>query len=74
MVSYKGLWKALIDRNKKKTDLIIEIGISSATLAKLSKNEYVSMETLVKICNWLHCDISDICEITKVEKREVCLS
>lgn len=74
MVSYKGLWKTLIDRDKKKTDLIIEIGISSATLAKLSKNEYVSMETLVKIYNWLHCDISDICEITKVEKREVCLS
>ncbi len=73
MVSYKGLWKTLIDRDKKKTDLITEIGISSATLAKLSKNEYVSMETIVKICNWLDCDISDVCEVTKVEKQEVCL-
>lgn len=73
MVSYKGLWKTLIDRDKKKTDLITEMGISSATLAKLSKNEYVSMETIVKICNWLDCGISDICEVTKDEQQEVYL-
>ncbi len=72
MVSYNLLWKTLIDRHKKKTDLIAEVGISSATLAKLSKNEYVSMETIVKICNWLHCTISDICVIVDA-KHEVCL-
>lgn len=73
MVSYKGLWKTLIDRDKKKTDLITEIGISSATLAKLSKNEYVSMETIVKMCKYLDCSISDICEVTKGKQQEVYL-
>ena len=59
-VSYNGLWKMLIDRGKKKTDLVNEIGISSGTLAKMGKGELVSMGVLVKICDRYDCDFGDI--------------
>ena len=49
-ISYNGLWKILIDHEMKKTDLISKVGISSSTLAKMSKGEVVSMEILIKIC------------------------
>lgn len=58
--SYKGLWKLLIDKNMKKCDLLTTAGISSNILAKLGKNENVSMETLERICRSLGCDIGDI--------------
>lgn len=69
MVSYNKLWKILIDKNLKKTDLIRLSGISSATLAKMSSNQSVSMETLVKICLLLDCELSDIVTITSSEKK-----
>ena len=47
-ISYNGLWKLLIDKNKKKTDLIEDIGISSSTLAKMSKGDEVSISVLTK--------------------------
>ena len=59
-VDYKKLWKLLIDKNMKKTDLITVAGISSNVLAKLNKGEFVSMESLQKICSALSCDIGDI--------------
>ena len=59
-VSYNGLWKLLIDKNKKKTDLIEEIGISSSTLAKMSKGEEVSLSVLTKICAKYECDYGDL--------------
>lgn len=59
-VSYKKLWKLLIDRDMTKTMLRKEAGITTAALAKLGKNENVNTEVLVKICNTLKCDISDI--------------
>ena len=62
-LSYKKLWKLLIDRNMKKKDLRELSGISSASMAKLGKNENVTTEVLVKICTALKCDISDIMEI-----------
>ena len=64
MLSYKNLWKKLIDENLKRTDLIRLAGISSATLAKLGDDKAVSMETLVKICNALDCEISDIVSVS----------
>lgn len=64
-VSYKRLFKLLIDKNLKKTDLVKEAKISPATLAKLSKNEFVSMESLIKICSFLDCDIEDVVEIVR---------
>ena len=64
-VSYKKLWKLLIDREMTKTQLRINAGISTGALAKLGKNENVNTEILVKICNTLHCDLSDIMELTE---------
>lgn len=63
-VSYKKLWKLLIDRDMMKRDLREASGISTASMAKLGKNQNVSTDILVKICKALDCDISDICEIT----------
>lgn len=62
-VSYKKLWKLLIDKDMKKKDLRIATGITTTALAKLGKNENVNTEILVKICKVLECDISDIMEI-----------
>ena len=64
-VSYKKLWKLLIDREMTKVDLRIAAGISTGTLAKLGKNENVTTDVLVKICKALDCDISDIVEIER---------
>ena len=57
---YRKLWKLLIDKNMKKTDLIPIAGVSSNIVAKLNKGEYVSMDSLAKICKALNCDIGDI--------------
>lgn len=62
-VSYKKLWKLLIDRDMKKKDLCQAAGISHASMAKLGKNENVTTDVLVKICTALNCDFSDIVEI-----------
>lgn len=61
-VEYIRLWKLLLDKGMKKTDLKAEAGISSNVLAKLGKNEYVSMETMEKLCTSLNCNIEDIME------------
>lgn len=62
-VSYKKLWKLLIDRDMKKKDLQLAAGISSATIAKLSNHENVSMDVLIKICAVLGVDFGDIMEL-----------
>ena len=64
-ISYKKLWKVLIDRDMTKTQLRKESGISTGALAKLGKNENVNTEVLVKICKTLQCDLSDIMELTE---------
>ncbi|MDY6300197.1 MAG: helix-turn-helix transcriptional regulator [Selenomonadaceae bacterium] len=63
-VSYKKLWKLLIDRDMKKKDLRAATGISTASIAKLSKNENLTTDVLLKICDALKCDISDIMEVS----------
>ncbi|MBS4006950.1 MAG: helix-turn-helix transcriptional regulator [Clostridium sp.] len=62
-VSYKKLWKLLIDRDMKKKDLQLAAGLSSATIAKLSNHENVSMDVLIKVCTILEVDIGDIMEL-----------
>ena len=62
-VSYKKLWKLLIDRDMKKKDLCAAAGISHASMAKLGKNENVTTDVLVKICSALNCTMDDIVEI-----------
>jgi len=64
-VNYKKLWKLMIDRDIKKSTLREDTKISSSTMAKMSRNEYVSMEILVKICLYLGCTFDDIVEIEK---------
>jgi DNA-binding Xre family transcriptional regulator len=64
-VSYKKLWKLLIDKDMKKKDLRQATGMSTTSLAKLSKNENINTEILVKICKVLECDIGDIMEVTE---------
>ncbi len=63
-VSYKKLWKLLIDRDMKKKDLRALTGISSASMAKLAKNENVTTDVLVRICTALGCEFQDIMELT----------
>ena len=66
-VSYKKLWKLLIDRDMKKKDLVEQSGVSNASIAKLGRNENVNTDILLKICVALKCDISDILEIVPDE-------
>ena len=69
-VDYKKLWIRLIEKGiKNKTDLIPLAGISTNILAKLNKGEYVSMNSLAKICRAIDCDIGDICVINEVNKK-----
>lgn len=63
-VTYIKLWKLLIDRRLKRVDLKELAGISSSTLAKLGRDEYLSMESMEKICKALNVDIGDIMEFT----------
>ena len=62
-VSYKKLWKLLIDKDMKKKDLAVCAGISNTSIAKLAKNENVNTDILLKICTALSCDIADIMEV-----------
>lgn len=64
-VNYDNLWKMLIDKKAKKTDLITEAKISSSALAKLGCNEYVSLVVVDKVCSYLNCNIEDVVTIIK---------
>ena len=63
-ISYKKLWKLLIDKDMNKTDLRIATGISASTIAKMTKGEDVTVSTLTRICVALQCDIGDIVEVS----------
>ncbi|MDR1508476.1 MAG: helix-turn-helix transcriptional regulator [Synergistaceae bacterium] len=69
-ISYKKLWKLLIDKNMKKGDLQRAAGISTSSMAKLSKGENVHTDILVRICKALECDTGDIMEIDKEDMQE----
>ena len=71
--SYKKLWKLLIDRDMSKTDLRLKAGISTMALAKLGKNENVSMDVLKKVCKALECNIGDIMDLVpgKEDRKSV---
>lgn len=63
MISYKPLFRLLLERDMTKTQLREAVGFSPATLAKMSKGEYVSLETVENICKYLNCRVEDIIEI-----------
>ena len=70
-VSYKKLWKILIDKDIKKKDLSAIAGISSATITKMGKGGHVTTEVLLKICTALNCGIDDIVEVIP-DKADTC--
>ena len=61
-ISYNKLWKMLIDKNMKKSDLRDKAGISSASIAKLGKGDNITTDVLIKICEAMDCHLDDIME------------
>ena len=70
-ISYNKLWKLLIDKKMKKKELSQAAGISNSLIAKLGKNENVTVDVLVRICNALECNIDDIVELIPEDKQLV---
>lgn len=66
-ISYKKLWKLIIDKDMTNSQVRKEADISPSTFSKLKKNEYVALDVLVRICRVLKCDIGDIVEIKDIE-------
>ena len=66
-VNYNKLWKLLIDKGMNKTDLRVKTGMSTSTLAKMSNNEGVSMDVVLRICEILECNVGDVMDATKKE-------
>ena len=64
-VSYDKLWKKLIDKKMTKNALRVQVEMSSSTMAKMSKNETVSMDVMLRICKVLQCNIGDIMDATE---------
>ncbi len=69
-LSYKKLWVKLVELDMKKTEFAKKVGISSASVAKLGKGANITTDVLVKICEYLKCDIADIAEIVPDESSE----
>ena len=66
-ISYKKLWALLIQKDITKVELKREVGISAGTMSKLNKGEEVALSVLLRICNYLNCDIGDICEAVRLD-------
>lgn len=69
-ISYKPLWKLLIDRNMKKKDLIALSGVSQSTVSKMGRGENVNTDILNRICLSLNCNVADIIEVLQEESGE----
>lgn len=69
-VSYIKLWKLLLDKRMTRADLRRATGIGPNTLAKLGKDELVSMDVMVRICDTLHCDIGDVMEVLPETEKD----
>lgn len=68
-VSYKKLWKLLIDKDMNKTDLCKETGLSNSTVAKMTRGDDVLVSVLTRICKALDCNIGDIVDVECGDKR-----
>ena len=66
-ISYKKLWVLLIQKDITKVELKREVGISAGPMSKLNKGEEVALSVLLRICNYLNCDIGDICEAVRLD-------
>lgn len=69
-ISYKKLWKLLIDRDIRKKDLRKMTGLSPSTISKLGKNEVINTSVIIRICEALQCDLCDIMELMQDDKGE----
>lgn len=67
-ISYKKLWMLLIQKDISKATLRKDVGLSTGTMSKLNKGEEVALSVLIRLCDYLDCDIGDICEVLRVEK------
>ena len=67
-ISYKKLWVMLIQREITKVQLRADVGITAGTMSKLNKGEDVALSVLLRICDYLNCDIGDICEAVRTGK------
>lgn len=68
-ISYKKLWMLLIEKDITKPTLRKELKLSTGTMSKLNKGEDVALSVLLRICDYLDCDIGDICEAVRVPKE-----
>lgn len=68
-ISYKKLWVLLIQKDITKVTLRKELGISTSTMSKLNKGEEVALSVLLRICDYLDCDIGDICEAVRSDTK-----
>lgn len=68
-ISYKKLWMLLIQRDITKIRLKRDLGLAAGTMSKLNKGEDVALSVLLRICDYLDCDIGDICEAVRVENK-----
>ena len=68
-ISYKKLWMLLIQRDITKVRLKRDLGLAAGTMSKLNKGEDVALSVLLRICEYLDCDIGDICEALRVVKE-----
>ena len=65
-INYKRLWVRLIEKDLGKAEMKKSLGLSSGTMSKLSKGEEVSLSVLLRICDYLNCDIGDVCEAVSI--------
>lgn len=68
-ISYKKLWVMLIQKDITKPQLRKDLNLATGTMSKLNKGEDVALSVLLRICDYLDCDIGDICEAVRVEER-----
>lgn len=67
-ISYKKLWMLLIEKDITKPQLRKDLNLATGTMSKLNKGEEVALSVLLRICEYLNCDIGDICEVVRAEK------
>ena len=67
-ISYKKLWMLLIEKDITKPQLRKDLNLATGTMSKLNKGEEVALSVLLRICEYLNCDIGDICEVVRADK------
>lgn len=67
-ISYKKLWVLLIEKDITKPQLRKDLCLATGTMSKLNKGEDVALSILIRICEYLDCDIGDICEVVRAKK------